>query len=399
MMMQDASFYGIKTAELAELSISDQNSIPENRKKIDRVFSLFGYDVFLSTYIATLFSDIFREMLLGQTPKLKISIHGKKEPYFLAFSFSLPRGSGLMRRIKCSFDEVKVTAGPKANHILAFSRLHVNGMSGQLLKELRKALEFKSKEELYRELDSTYTKLNSSKKMAQMEKMSAVGTLSAGIAHELNNPLMGIINFVQYCLKHTPPEDKRHGVLSDAKREALRCAELVQNMLSFSRLEESGVEEITIEEHDIGPVFDEALKLLLYRIEKENVQVVREKSAAVSVAMNRNQLKQVLLSVTSNALDAMRLSKKKILTLKTIVSGKVVSIFIGDTGTGISKDVLSRIFDPFFTTKPVGQGTGLGLTICQTIVGKHAGEIKVNSESGKGTVFEILLPLQGTPHA
>ena len=135
------------------------------------------------------------------------------------------------------------------------------------------------------------------------------------------------------------------------------------------------------------------LKLLLYRIQTENVQVVRDKNAAVTAPLNRNQIKQVLLNVVSNALDAMKTSPKKILEVSIVKEENTLSIMITDTGRGISRDILGRIFDPFFTTKPVGEGTGLGLAISLNIIKKHSGEIKVGSETGMGTTFDIRLPL------
>jgi two-component system, NtrC family, sensor kinase len=113
----------------------------------------------------------------------------------------------------------------------------------------------------------------------------------------------------------------------------------------------------------------------------------------VKAAMNRNQIKQVLLNVISNALDSMKASPKKSLVIRIARDEDRISISIRDTGVGMDASVLPKIFDPFFTTKPVGQGTGLGLSICQNIVKKHSGEIKVGSERGKGTTFDIRLPI------
>ena len=391
-MMQAALPYAIKTVDLARLVVADENSVFEIRGKISRLFTLLGYDSFHTTYISTLFSDICREILSSHAAAIEVGIQSSSKPYFLKFLFSLKPSGNLERRMDCVFDEVEKSSKSQNRSIKAFLNLGQDALSGKTLKEMQDILSLKSKDDLYRELEKTYTQLNAAKKMAQLEKMSAVGTLSAGIAHELNNPLMGILNFVQYCIKHTSQEDKRHAILEDAKHETLRCTELIQNLLSFSRLEEGGPEDFVTEDLNVVPIVDEALKLLLYRIEKEKIRVVRDKSVLVRASVNRNQIKQVLLNIVSNALDAMKTTQKKILEISIVMEENMFSIVITDTGTGISADSLVRIFDPFFTTKPVGQGTGLGLSICQNIVKKHSGEIKVSSEKGKGTTFDIRLP-------
>jgi len=392
-MMRVASPYVIKTTDLATLAIADENSVFEIRKKISQLFTLLGYDIFHKTYISTVFSDICREILSSQTSAIKVGIQSSSKPYFLKFSFSLKPSGSLERRIECVFDEVEKSSKSQNNLFECFLKIGQDSLSKKTLKDVQDILNLKSKEDLYRELEKTYTQLNASKKMAQLEKMSAVGTLSAGIAHELNNPLMGIINFVQYCIKHTPQEDKRHAILEDAKREAFRCAELIQNLLSFSRFEESGPQDFVTEDLSIIPIVDEVLKLLLYRTETEKVRVVRDMNVPVTAPVNRNQIKQVLLNVVSNALDAMKTTQKKILEISVVKEQNTFCILIKDTGIGISPGAVVRIFDPFFTTKPVGEGTGLGLSISQNIIKKHSGEIKVSSEKGLGTIFHIYLPL------
>ena len=392
-MTQLASPYAIKTTDLAKLVVADESSVLEIRGRISRLFTLLGHDSFYTTYISTLFSDICREILSTQALPIEVGIHSSSKPYFLKFSFSLKLPGHLERRIDSFFDDVEKSSGSQNTSVNVFVKIERDSMSGKTLKEIQDILNLRSKEELYHELEKTYTKLNASTKMAQLEKMSAVGTLSAGIAHELNNPLMGILNFVQYCLKHTAHEDKRHAILEDAKREALRCAELVGNLLSFSRLEESGPEDLVTEDVSVVPIVDEVLKLLLYRIETEKVRVTRDSNAPVTAPVNRNQIKQVLLNVVSNALDAMKTTKKKILEVSVVKEETTLSILIKDTGTGIRSDALRKIFDPFFTTKPAGEGTGLGLAISQNIIKKHSGEIKFDSRKGEGTTFDIRLPL------
>ncbi len=222
--------------------------------------------------------------------------------------------------------------------------------------------------------------------LIQAGKMGAMGTMTAGIAHELNNPMMGILNFVQYCLKHTSPDDRRYTVLQDAENETKRCAEIVQNLLTFSRMEQEGEEEYT--KVSCKMILDRVLKLLSYRVEREKVLLTEHTAEEIPpIWVKENNIQQVIFNLIGNALDSLRTSDKKKIHADIRPEGKFVQITIGDTGCGISPENLQKIFDPFFTTKPVGKGTGLGLSICHSIVESHGGNIK-------GTKIRVLLPIE-----
>ncbi|MEW6359329.1 MAG: GAF domain-containing protein [Planctomycetota bacterium] len=232
--------------------------------------------------------------------------------------------------------------------------------------------------------------------LIQAEKLGALGVLTAGIAHELNNPFMAILNFIQYCRKHTPPFDKRHEVLADAETELRRCIGLVQDLLTYSRADGKGEE--SYQEIEGAEVLDRVLRLLSYRIEREGVAVERDIAGdAPKLRGNLNQIQQVFSNVILNALDALAQAKReeKRLRLGLRGNGGFIRIAVADNGVGIPRENLSKIFDPFFTTKPPGQGTGLGLSVSQNIVKAHGGRIACESEVGKGATFEILLPVAG----
>ena len=229
--------------------------------------------------------------------------------------------------------------------------------------------------------------------LMQAGKMSAVGTMTAGVAHELNNPMMSILNFIQYCIKHTPEDDKRYAVLKDAERETLRSSEIVNNLLTFSRMEAEGIEEY--KEESLSEVLDRVFKLLSYRVKKDNVLLTQDIAEGTpAIWMKTNNIQQVVLNLINNAMDSVNKSKKKEVHVDIHREGESVQLTIADTGSGISSDVLDKIFDPFFTTKAVGQGTGLGLSISHSIVKAHGGEILVETEPGKGTKFKVLLPIE-----
>jgi len=227
--------------------------------------------------------------------------------------------------------------------------------------------------------------------LAQSEKMSAIGNLVAGVAHELNNPMMSILHFINYCLKHTIKDDRRYTILEDIKKETERCVDIVQNLLTFSHMEKEGEEEF--QELNCGVLLDRVLKLLAYRIEKQDVIVKKPSAQEIpTIWMKENKIQQVFLNLLNNALDAMMDSEKKEIRIEVHDIGEFYEITFADIGCGVPRKEIQRIFDPFHTTKPVGKGTGLGLSICQSIVDDHGGKLSCESEPGKGTQFKILMP-------
>lgn len=261
----------------------------------------------------------------------------------------------------------------------------------QQITELKKSrTKFKQVEE---ELELTHKKLLESRtKLIQSDKMSVIGTLTAGITHEMNNSLTGLLNFVQYCLKHTSSDDKLYIILQDAEREVRRCIAVVENLLTFSHLDKEGEKGRT--KTNCTDILEDVFKLLSYRIMKEKVSVIKHYDAQVPTAwMNINNIQQVFLNVINNAVDALTESKEKEIKIDINHQGEFVRVTIADSGSGIAPEDIEKIFDPFFSTKPSGQGTGLGLYICNGIIKAHKGEITCESKLGAGTKFKILLPI------
>ncbi len=223
----------------------------------------------------------------------------------------------------------------------------------------------------------------------QSEKMAAVGQLAGGVAHEINNPLGVILGFSQNMAKRIKPGDPFELSVKSIEREAIRCKNLVRDLLTFSRAGKTEMEILDLQETIEG-----ALSLVLAQSKVKNVTLVKEIGDAPKILANRNQIQQVIVNLSNNAIDAM--SKGGCLTIrtgKTKVENKAVAqIEIEDTGAGIPQDLVSKIFEPFFTTKEVGKGTGLGLSLVYEILQKHEGTIRVQSEVGKGTIFFITLP-------
>jgi PAS domain S-box-containing protein len=254
----------------------------------------------------------------------------------------------------------------------------------QQLKKAHEELEIKVEER-------TVALKKSQAKLIENEKAAALGTLTAGIAHELNNPMMGMLNFIQYCLKHTSEQHRTRAVLEDAEHETRRCIDIVQNLLTFSREQTHCAEPLA--EISIEILFERVCRLLSFRIEKENVNIIRQIGQNIpKVTVKANAIQQVILNLISNALDALKGKSRReiIFRLERSVSG--LKMQLQDSGAGISPEHMSKIFDPFFTSKPVGQGTGLGLSLSRSIIEEHNGRITCRSEAGKETVFEIHLP-------
>ena len=227
--------------------------------------------------------------------------------------------------------------------------------------------------------------------LIQTEKMSALGTLVAGVSHELNNPLMGILNFSDYCLKQTTKDDRRYQFLQDIQRETERCIDIISNLLTFSRTEQDGEE--TYQDESLTRIIDRVVNLLSYRIKREEVSLtVHIAENTPEIRLRVNAMQQVLLNLVSNALDALVESQKKEIRIEIHPNGDVVWLTVADSGSGIAPEILDKVYDPFFTTKTAGKGTGLGLSISRSIIESHGGDITCKSNWGKGTTFNILLP-------
>ena len=234
-------------------------------------------------------------------------------------------------------------------------------------------------------------------RLIQSEKLAAIGTLSSGVAHEINNPLDGLLNCIARIRKK--PEDvERTRTYLDMMSNALsRIASVVQQLLDFSRKH-----ELTLRATDVHRVLEDAILLMDYRLGKSNVQIVRDFAHDLPrVTGDGHHLQQVFLNLTLNALDAM--PDGGTLHLRSYPSDHPASapdvapdricVEIEDTGVGIPEGEIDKIFDPFYTTKGPGEGTGLGLSVSYSIVKEHSGEIEVRSVEGQGTTFIVRLPV------
>jgi two-component system, NtrC family, sensor kinase len=226
--------------------------------------------------------------------------------------------------------------------------------------------------------------------VAHSEKMASLGQLAAGVAHEINNPLTGILLYANLALERFDNDESPiRKYLKSVIDDAGRCRDIVKNLLAYSR-QASPTKEIfqvnSLVEHSLNLIRDQELLL--------NIAVVKEMADEMMlIHADKNQLSQVIINLVMNAADAMK--KKGTLTFRTYREKplKKVYIEVSDTGCGISKEHLSKIFDPFFTTKETGKGTGLGLSTSYGIIKENGGQISIKDTSTKGTTFLIELPL------
>lgn len=229
----------------------------------------------------------------------------------------------------------------------------------------------------------------SQEQLVHAEKLASLGQLSASIAHEINNPLAGVLTYTKLLAKKISDNTFEKGAaldyLAKMESEVGRCSRIIRNLLDFSRQSEPMLRLV-----DVNQVIEQVLTMVGHQAQLQNVDVVRELSPSLPKVMaDSDKLQQVFTNLALNAIQAMSGGGR--LTVRTLVADGQVEIDVQDTGSGISKENLSKLFTPFFTTKEKGSGVGLGLAVVRGIIERHKGRIKVQSEVGKGTTFSVYL--------
>jgi two-component system, NtrC family, sensor kinase len=237
-------------------------------------------------------------------------------------------------------------------------------------------------------LEDVTARVRLEEQLQQREKLSSIGLLAAGVAHEINTPLTGVSSYTQMLLGMLADADPKHALLQKIRRQTDRATGIVNNLLNFSRT--GGVTEFV--EVDMNRVLDDTLQLLEPQLRMSRVSIEREYADDLPrVFGNAGKLQQVFTNLLLNARDAIPDGGR--ITLRTSSGERdTVTVTVADTGIGIAAENVARIYDPFFTTKGVGRGTGLGLAVSYGIVQEHSGHISVESTPGRGTTFRITLP-------
>lgn len=232
-------------------------------------------------------------------------------------------------------------------------------------------------------------RLQLEEQLQQREKLSSIGLLAAGVAHEVNTPLTGVSSYTQMLLGMLSENDPKHALLEKVRRQADRATDIVNNLLNFSRT--GGAAEFTA--LDVHRVLDDTIQLLEPQLRRSQIQIVREYGDELpNVHGNSVKLQQVFTNLILNARDSISNGDGRITLTTSNGEDGLVVVEVADNGVGIAPEHVAKIYDPFFTTKGVGGGTGLGLAVTYGIVQEHAGHITVASTPGQGSTFRITLP-------
>ena len=226
--------------------------------------------------------------------------------------------------------------------------------------------------------------------LTRSERLASIGRLAAGVAHEINNPLTGVLTFAHMLLRNARAGSQEREDLETIIDATTRCREIVRGLLHFSRQSEPQKSL-----SDLNSVVREALNLTQNQARISHIDIVEEMDSDLPhLVIDADQIQQVAVNIIVNAIDAMREGGRLTIRTRPIDEddGKWAELAISDTGCGIPPENLERIFDPFFTTKPTGKGTGLGLAVAYGIISEHGGHISVSSEAGSGTAVTIRLP-------
>ena len=304
---------------------------------------------------------------------------------------------GSSPHIRCPLEEFLLTCSPRVEETT------LPGFAGEYLLTISPV---KDQDETIRKILLVARELTSDEMRKadslRTEQMAAIGELAAGVAHEVNNPITGIINLAQLLLDDSKKDSLQAELLDRIVNEGERIALITKNLLSFARENENDNEPV-----DIGQVIIDSLSLVQHQFKKDGIKIKTNYSATPCyIYGNFTQLQQVVLNLLSNARFALNerypnTSPDKIIKISFLPSlsnegEQVVQICIKDSGTGIPQSILKKLFEPFFTTKPSGKGTGLGLSISYGIIQDHGGAIKVDSIMHKYTKMIIDLPLSST---
>lgn len=238
--------------------------------------------------------------------------------------------------------------------------------------------------------------------MLLVEKMASVGKMAAIVAHEINNPLAGILTYAKLLRKWVERDEMKGDKLKEAGEcldliggESRRCGDIVKNLLTFSR-----TAPMNVESTDLNLVVDRAVRLVHHQLELSGIELqLYADDDLPRVQCDAAQIEQVLLALIMNAIDAMPRGGNLWLRTRGNAAQDAVEIEVRDDGTGISPEILPHIFEPFQTTKEQGHGVGLGLAVSCSIMERHGGRIAVQSQVGKGTTFTVVLPLDSEPVA
>lgn len=236
------------------------------------------------------------------------------------------------------------------------------------------------------------TRKHMERQLQQADKLASLGQISTGLAHEINNPLGVMLGYTQLLLRETTPGTQAHDDLKTIEKHARNCKRIVDDLLKFARGTRTKKSSI-----DVNECVSEVVSLLAHQFELEKMVLETSPDRNLpSVTADGEKLKQVFMNLLMNARQAASVGGRILVETRKDPEAGMIAVSISDNGCGIPPEMIDKIFDPFFTTKPVGEGTGLGLSVSYGIIQDHSGRIEVLSEVGKGSTFTIFLPVGET---
>ena len=361
-------------AEVKTLGILDTNiSLARSEQNVaESTRQLAIYTILAVLGVALLSAAFVRYMLGGPLKALTVGTHAIGSG---GLGYQIQVGSnGELRDLANSFNTM--------SHQLLEAHQEINSWTRTLEARV---------EEKTRQLSSAQ------EEMLRVERMASIGKLAAVVAHEINNPLAGILTYAKLLKKRLSrepnPNAENISMLELVETESRRCGEIVKNLMTFAR-----PTSMNREPADLNAIIDRCVRLVQHQLKLKNIELhLQLNPELVLVRCDQGQIEQVVLALVMNAIDAMLNGGNLFLSSRRIADSSDVQIEVRDDGVGMPPDVLSKMFEPFFTTKEHGRGLGLGLAISRNIVERHAGKIAVTSEPGHGTSFLITLPIQGKP--
>jgi two-component system, NtrC family, sensor kinase len=354
-----------KTLGILDTNISLASS---ERNVAESTRQVLLYTVLAVLAVAALTTAFVRRMLGGPLRALTEGTHrlGSGE---LGYQIHL-QASGELQELANSFNTMSVQIREAHDEINAWNRT------------LEQRVEQKT-----RELSGAQDE------MLRVERMASIGKLAAVVAHEINNPLAGILTYAKLLkkrlAKEPQPNAENIGMLELMESESRRCGEIVKNLMTFAR-----PTSMNMEPADLNSVIDRCVRLVKHQLTLKNIELHLDLNRELPlVRCDPGQIEQVILALVMNAIDALP-SGGNLWLGSRAVNSDAIELEVRDDGVGMPRDVLAKMFEPFFTTKEHGRGLGLGLAISRNIVDRHGGRIEVASEPGHGTTFTISLPLR-----
>ena len=381
---QDVEFFE-GAAHTVGIALAHRRAQVELRERVKEMTCLYGIakleeqeDVSLARILKGIVEILPPAWLYPEIASARITLDGK--------AFKTPR---FREGGKKQTSEIMVNGQQRGTVEVVYWEKKPELDEGPFLKEERNLIDTVAREIalIIERKQSERDKEKFQDQLRHADRLATIGQLSAGVAHELNEPIGSILGFAQLIKKNPDMPDQAQKDIEKIMKASLHAREVIRKLMLFAR--QMPPQKTSV---NLNQIIEEGLYFLESRCVKEGIKVVRQLAEDIpEVTADPSQMTQVLVNIIVNAIQAMTEGGQ--LTIHTEVSGKFVLLIVKDTGIGMEKKELKKIFLPFFTTKDVGKGTGLGLAVVHGIVTSHAGSIQVDSKVGEGTRFTIQLPI------